>query len=159
MANAPPDFPRRVRENPQIAIDLLKAARPLVAMTFDEARAAEDIGQSLLYCRRDVLNPCFSNRPQDVPGKHWGGGEACPECNLRAAIAVACGTHLARAHAHYAGLVREIADRTGETILPEHQPRWIDYDGIEHPTQESAIKATGRCYDANAPVANVGSTS
>lgn len=33
-------------------------------------------------CQYDVLNPCWDNRPTDVPGKHWGGDdiEACPAC-------------------------------------------------------------------------------
>lgn len=70
--------------------DLVKAVRSLVAMTFDEAIAAADDGKSLLYCRHDVLNPCWDNRKTDVPGMHWSGlGAACPECNLRAALAKA----------------------------------------------------------------------
>ena len=40
-------------------------------------------------CSFDVLNPCFANRPEDAVGKHWGGGEACPECHASAAIAKA----------------------------------------------------------------------
>lgn len=31
-------------------------------------------------CKFDVLNPCWDNRPTDVPGYHWGGGDACPAC-------------------------------------------------------------------------------
>ena len=27
-------------------------------------------------CKCDVLNPCWDNRPTDVPGQHWGGGRA-----------------------------------------------------------------------------------
>lgn len=41
-------------------------------------------------CRHDVLNPCWDNRPDDVAGKHWGGGLACEPCT-RAAIARAEG--------------------------------------------------------------------
>lgn len=37
-------------------------------------------------CSFDVLNPCFNNRPGDVVGKHWGGGDACPSCHARAAF-------------------------------------------------------------------------
>lgn len=72
--------------------NLLMAARKVVAMTFAEARAAEDQGGRLLYCQYDALNPCFDNRPDDVPGKHWGGGDACPECNLRSLVAKADAT-------------------------------------------------------------------
>lgn len=36
-------------------------------------------------CQFDVLNPCWDNRPTDVPGKHWGGGEACTACTEAAA--------------------------------------------------------------------------
>ncbi|MCY1166579.1 hypothetical protein D9M73_65210 [compost metagenome] len=68
---------------------LLAAVRPVVAMTYAEARAADQRGKRLLYCQRDVLNACWDNRPDDVPGKHWGGGDSCPECTLRAAIAKA----------------------------------------------------------------------
>ncbi len=35
-------------------------------------------------CLADYFNPCWSNRPTDVPGKHWGGGEACVVCKARA---------------------------------------------------------------------------
>ena len=46
-------------------------------------------------CHADVLNPCWDDRPNDIPGKHWAGPEfdACPACT-RAAIAKAEG------HAH-----------------------------------------------------------
>jgi len=69
--------------------DLVRALRPIVAMTFKEAQAAEDRGQRVLYCQADPLNPCWDNRKDDVPGQHWGGGDACPECNLRAALSAA----------------------------------------------------------------------
>lgn len=39
-----------------------------------------------LTCHLDRLNPCWSGRPTDAPGKHWGGGEACPACRARAAM-------------------------------------------------------------------------
>lgn len=35
-------------------------------------------------CQFDVLNPCWDGRPDDVPGKHWGGGDACPACAAEA---------------------------------------------------------------------------
>jgi hypothetical protein len=35
-------------------------------------------------CEYDNLNPCWDGRPNDVPGKHWGGGEACATCIARA---------------------------------------------------------------------------
>jgi hypothetical protein len=31
-------------------------------------------------CRFDKLNPCWDGRKDDVPGKHWGGGDACGPC-------------------------------------------------------------------------------
>lgn len=71
--------------------DLLMAARAVVAMTYHEAREADRRMSPKLYCQCDLLNPCWDNRPDDVPGKHWGGGDACSHCNLRAAIAKATG--------------------------------------------------------------------
>ncbi len=44
-----------------------------------------------LECLADHLNPCWNNRPTDVPGVHWGGGRACSSCNARAALAKAEG--------------------------------------------------------------------
>ena len=38
-------------------------------------------------CHYDQLNPCWNNRPTDIPGRHWGGGNACPICSALAAIA------------------------------------------------------------------------
>lgn len=37
-------------------------------------------------CKVDVLNPCWDDRPTDVPGQHWGGPEipACPACTKAA---------------------------------------------------------------------------
>jgi hypothetical protein len=32
------------------------------------------------HCQVDIKNPCFDNRPNDVLGKHWGGGNACSHC-------------------------------------------------------------------------------
>lgn len=40
-------------------------------------------------CQFDVLNPCWDNRPRDVPGKHWGEGDACAACTRAANEAVA----------------------------------------------------------------------
>lgn len=38
-------------------------------------------------CKHDVLNPCWDDRPDDVPGEHWSGlGPACEPCT-NAAIA------------------------------------------------------------------------
>lgn len=31
-------------------------------------------------CDFDILNPCWDNRPTDIIGKHWGGGQACGAC-------------------------------------------------------------------------------
>jgi hypothetical protein len=47
-------------------------------------------------CERDVLNPCWDNRPTDVPGYHWGAVhngkvvddfKACPACTKAATAA------------------------------------------------------------------------
>jgi hypothetical protein len=39
-----------------------------------------------LDCLCDVLNPCtLSNEP----GKHWGAGDACSNCKMKAAVAKA----------------------------------------------------------------------
>jgi hypothetical protein len=46
-------------------------------------------GAGVLHCMCDVNNPCFDNRPTDVLGKHWGGGNACAACYARAALAKA----------------------------------------------------------------------
>lgn len=35
-------------------------------------------------CRHDVLNPCWDDRPDDVPGQHWGGGPTCEPCTRAA---------------------------------------------------------------------------
>lgn len=35
-------------------------------------------------CKYDALNPCWDNRPSDVPGEHWGGGSACEPCTKAA---------------------------------------------------------------------------
>jgi hypothetical protein len=61
-------------------------------MTYHEARNADRAMRPKLYCQCDALNPCWDNRPDDVPGKHWGGGPACSHCNLRAAIATTTGS-------------------------------------------------------------------
>lgn len=75
--------------------DLLAAVRPLVSMTLHQARDAERSYKRVIFCQCDVLNPCWdasysaSGWGEHGPGKHWGGGDACPECNLRAAVAKA----------------------------------------------------------------------
>jgi len=35
----------------------------------------------------DVLNPCWDNRKDDIPGKHWAGGPACEPCTKAAKAA------------------------------------------------------------------------
>ena len=37
-------------------------------------------------CRFDVLNPCWDDRPGDIPGRHWGDVPACEPCT-KAALA------------------------------------------------------------------------
>jgi hypothetical protein len=71
--------------------ELVAAVRPMVAMTRAEALEKDAHGMRFMYCRCDALNPCWDGRPTDVAGQHWGGGDACPECTLRAAIAAVQG--------------------------------------------------------------------
>ena len=35
-------------------------------------------------CEFDMLNPCFDNRPHDVPGQHSDGTQACAYCTAKA---------------------------------------------------------------------------
>lgn len=42
--------------------------------------------QGSYTCQADPLNPCWDNRPTDVAGEHWGGGEACANCKTRAGV-------------------------------------------------------------------------
>lgn len=60
----------------------------LIAAAPEMLRALQGLG---LSCSTDVLNPCWDNRPEDIAGKHWGGGTACPHCTARAAVAKATG--------------------------------------------------------------------
>lgn len=72
---------------------LLAAARPLVAMTLQEAGEKDAAGIQVMYCEVDVLNACWDGRPSDKPGRHWNQmSTACGHCNLRAAIAAATGS-------------------------------------------------------------------
>ncbi|MFA6231002.1 MAG: hypothetical protein WC617_12650 [Rhodanobacter sp.] len=74
---------------------LIEAVRHRVATTFEEACAADDRGESLIWCQCDVRNPCWTlNMPVTTPLRHWGytpdmegDGLACPDCQLRAALA------------------------------------------------------------------------
>lgn len=50
------------------------------------ADAAKLLERMNLRCTSDPLNPCWDNRPTDIPSKHWGIGEACPQCHARAMI-------------------------------------------------------------------------
>lgn len=38
-------------------------------------------------CENDVLNPCWDNRPNDIPGTFWGERDiaSCPACAAEAA--------------------------------------------------------------------------
>lgn len=42
--------------------------------------------QGRYTCQADPLNPCWDDRPGDVAGQHWGGGQACANCTTRAAL-------------------------------------------------------------------------
>ena len=48
-------------------------------------------------CQFDVLNPCWDNRPTDVPGLHWSSepGDECKACD-------ACTRAAFEVHAHQA---------------------------------------------------------
>jgi hypothetical protein len=62
-------------------IRLLERA-PLLHMA--AKRLVESKGAQCWY---DPLNPCWNDRPEDIPGKHWGSGNACPVCTAKAALA------------------------------------------------------------------------
>jgi hypothetical protein len=89
------DIVAKVQESAVAVAELIEAVRPHVAMTFDEARAADDRGERPIFCQCDVLNPCWApGMPITVPLRHWGytpdmagDGLACPDCRLRAALA------------------------------------------------------------------------
>lgn len=69
-----------VEQRAQMRIHLAREAGPdLLAVVI---KLVEGKG-----CQFDALNPCWNNRPTDVPGKHWGVGDACPVCTARALIA------------------------------------------------------------------------
>jgi hypothetical protein len=74
------------------AIDVLHAACQEMAqwqLQSNELLAALRLTVTALgeRCLTDVLNPCWDARPNDVPGHHWGGGNACAVCTARAVIA------------------------------------------------------------------------
>lgn len=79
--------------------ELMEALQQRVASSLEEARAADDRGERLIWCEGDVLNPCWTpDMPITVPLLHWGyteGAEgdclACSECRLRAALAAVRG--------------------------------------------------------------------
>lgn len=54
----------------------------------ENAQLREALSNMLVgeQCRIDVRNPCWNNRPSDIPGKHWGYGYACTVCTARAAL-------------------------------------------------------------------------
>lgn len=89
----PPDFTRRVQENPQIAVELYEACQAMIEWDAREQDHAVDF-----YARMDLCRNAF-----DL---------------ARAAIAKVV---LAQTDAHYRNeLALDAAERTGETPLPEH---------------------------------------
>ncbi len=84
-----------LREHGDALATLIREVRSRVASSFDEAAAADDRGEPLIWCQCDVLNPCWlAGRPITNPLRHWGwtpdavgDGLACPDCQLRAALA------------------------------------------------------------------------
>jgi hypothetical protein len=56
----------------------------------DDLVAALGVAWTLpLGCSVDGLNPCWAERPADVVGKHWGGGDACANCTAAGTIRAA----------------------------------------------------------------------
>lgn len=75
--------------------ELMALVEPRIAQSFEEASIAHDGGQHLIWCQQDVLNPCWMpGRSISTPLRHWGGGNACPDCQLRAALAVVRGRNM-----------------------------------------------------------------
>ncbi len=69
--------------------ELIEAAGHRVANSFAEAQGMDDRGEHPIWCEVDALHPCWSdgrNQSTALPLQHWGGGDACPECRLRAAL-------------------------------------------------------------------------
>jgi len=64
---------------------LTKAANLHEELLLALGRAADRLAQ----CSNDILNPCWDDRADDVPGKHWGGGQACAFCTAAASLAKA----------------------------------------------------------------------
>lgn len=83
----PPSVPRSAQsvldEPYDITANAARANAQLIATAPTLLAALQALD---LRCQCDVHNPCWNDRPTDVPGKHWGGGTACPPCTAKAAI-------------------------------------------------------------------------
>ena len=67
-------------------VDSLVDAKFIVRACNSHAAMLEALKGLDLTCQFDHLNPCTLSK---VPGKHWGGADACQNCKAKAAIAQA----------------------------------------------------------------------
>lgn len=127
-------------------------------------------------CRCDYLNPCWSGRPTDVPGKHWGGGAACEVCTARALVAslgvkvdvwaippadvdpdiiVGCEREPDYDDTELPYGTEDEPDHDGESVRPFFEEaenhcahRWV-YTGTNYGGDDERWMGEGRCYCAN----------
>jgi hypothetical protein len=81
----------RGNKSPDTYKDECRALAHRIRLTYnahDEMLAAlEALVEKHGPCDNDVLNPCLSGWTPGDEVRHWGGGDACPTCKARAAIA------------------------------------------------------------------------
>lgn len=74
-------------------------------------------------CAFDMLNPCFDNRPGDIPGQHIDGTEACAYCTAKAYLATLPGGAGGMSQDDAEARIREgitwFTDRKMEMDLPD----------------------------------------